>query len=155
MGLSNGVGTISGMICPLTTELLTKGEQKDGWAIVFLIASLVHFAGVTFYALFASGEKQPWAETPDEALSNWQPPTDLPAEIRGGDYGYMGGDVPQPRKRSATRQPSSEMPDTSHYTTGGQPAYSTQQQPYGYGYNHTIADNQINDVQADPYHHGY
>ncbi|KAF7258297.1 hypothetical protein EG68_04536 [Paragonimus skrjabini miyazakii] len=155
MGLSNGVGTISGMICPLTTELLTKGEQKDGWATVFLIASLVHFAGVTFYALFASGEKQPWAETPDEALSNWQPPTDLPAEIRGGEYGYMGGDVPQPRKRSATGQPSSGLSDPSHHTTGGQRAYSTQQQPYGNDYSQTMADNQINDVQADPYHHGY
>ncbi|KAA3681929.1 MFS transporter, ACS family, solute carrier family 17, member 6/7/8 [Paragonimus westermani] len=155
MGLSNGVGTISGMICPLTTELLTKGEQKDGWAIVFLIASLVHFAGVTFYALFASGEKQPWAETPDEALSNWQPPTDLPAEVRAADYGYMGGDIPQPRKRSATGQPLSEMPDPSYHTTGRQPTYSTQQQPYGYGYNQTVADCQTNGVQDDPYHHGY
>ncbi|KAF8564380.1 hypothetical protein P879_06671 [Paragonimus westermani] len=154
MGLSNGVGTISGMICPLTTELLTKGEQKDGWAIVFLIASLVHFAGVTFYALFASGEKQPWAETPDEALSNWQPPTDLPPEVRAADYGYMGGDVAQPRKRSATGQPSSEMKDPSYQTTGRQPTYSTQQ-PYGYGYNQTVADSQTNGVQDDPYHHGY
>jgi hypothetical protein len=25
---------------------------------------LIHFAGVIFYGMFASGEKQPWAEPP-------------------------------------------------------------------------------------------
>jgi MFS transporter, ACS family, solute carrier family 17 (sodium-dependent inorganic phosphate cotransporter), member 6/7/8 len=29
---------------------------------VFVIASLIHFFGVIFYGLFASGEQQPWAE---------------------------------------------------------------------------------------------
>lgn len=29
---------------------------------MFLIASLVHYGGVVFYGLFASGEKQPWAD---------------------------------------------------------------------------------------------
>jgi len=38
--------------------LKTRGE----WAHVFLIASLIHFGGVIFYGMFASGEKQPWAE---------------------------------------------------------------------------------------------
>jgi len=34
---------------------------------VFLIASLVHFLGVIFYGIFASGEKQSWADpTPEE-----------------------------------------------------------------------------------------
>ena len=37
--------------------------QKE-WENVFLIASLVHFGGVTFYAIFASGEKQDWADPP-------------------------------------------------------------------------------------------
>ena len=32
---------------------------------MFLIASLVHYGGVIFYGVFASGEKQPWAE-PEE-----------------------------------------------------------------------------------------
>ena len=27
---------------------------------------MIHFAGVIFYALFASGEMQPWAEPPAE-----------------------------------------------------------------------------------------
>lgn len=33
---------------------------------MFLIASFIHFGGVIFYAIFASGEKQPWADPPDD-----------------------------------------------------------------------------------------
>lgn len=33
---------------------------------MFLIASLIHFGGVIFYGLFASGEKQPWADPKEE-----------------------------------------------------------------------------------------
>ncbi|TPP57762.1 Vesicular glutamate transporter 3 [Fasciola gigantica] len=92
MGLSNGVGTISGMVCPLTTELLTRGEvifftypryvetfqRKEGWATVFLIASLVHFTGVIFYGIFCL-----WRENNLGLLlrkrpcATGQPPTDL------------------------------------------------------------------------------
>ena len=67
MGISNGVGTLSGMICPIVTEQITKNHaSKDildyEWSHVFLIASSIHFMGVIFYAIFASGELQPWAE---------------------------------------------------------------------------------------------
>lgn len=52
------------------------------WETVYLIASVIHFLGVTFYAIFASGEKQSWAEPPDDeddqgdvaALDNKAPP---------------------------------------------------------------------------------
>ncbi|CAG0919043.1 unnamed protein product, partial [Notodromas monacha] len=64
MGLSNGFGTLSGMICPKVVESLTENESSDDWRKVFIIASCVHFFGVTFYAIFASGELQPWAEPP-------------------------------------------------------------------------------------------
>lgn len=33
---------------------------------MFLIASCIHFGGVLFYGIFASGEKQPWADPKDE-----------------------------------------------------------------------------------------
>ena len=39
--------------------------------MVFLIASLIHFMGVIFYAIFASGEKQPWADPPEQ--EQWKP----------------------------------------------------------------------------------
>ncbi|KAJ8381273.1 hypothetical protein SKAU_G00020510 [Synaphobranchus kaupii] len=62
MGISNGVGTLSGMVCPLIVGALTKHKTRLEWQNVFLIASMVHYTGVIFYAIFASGEKQDWAD---------------------------------------------------------------------------------------------
>ncbi|XP_064809006.1 vesicular glutamate transporter 1-like [Oncorhynchus masou masou] len=62
MGISNGVGTLSGMVCPLIVGAMTKHKTREEWQYVFLIAALVHYGGVIFYGLFASGEKQWWAE---------------------------------------------------------------------------------------------
>ena len=59
--------TPAGMICPITTEQITKNPTGDHddlmveWQHVFLIASSIHFFGVIFYAIFASGELQDWA----------------------------------------------------------------------------------------------
>ncbi|XP_071809541.1 vesicular glutamate transporter 1-like isoform X2 [Asterias amurensis] len=61
MGISNAVGTLAGMICPEVTSSLTVNKSADDWEKVFLIAACVHFTGVLFYGIFASGEKQPWA----------------------------------------------------------------------------------------------
>jgi ACS family sodium-dependent inorganic phosphate cotransporter-like MFS transporter 6/7/8 len=33
---------------------------------VFVIASVIHFIGVIFYGIFASGEKQPWADPKED-----------------------------------------------------------------------------------------
>lgn len=41
-------------------------QPPECWKIVFKIAATVHLIGCTFYAIFASGELQPWAEQPDE-----------------------------------------------------------------------------------------
>ncbi|TSM52273.1 Vesicular glutamate transporter 2.2 [Bagarius yarrelli] len=65
MGISNGVGTLSGMVCPLIVGAMTKNKTREEWQNVFLIASLVHYGGVVFYGIFASGEQQPWAD-PEE-----------------------------------------------------------------------------------------
>ncbi|MBN3300923.1 VGL2A protein, partial [Amia calva] len=62
MGISNGVGTLSGMVCPLIVGAMTKHKSREEWQYVFLIAAMVHYGGVIFYGLFASGEKQPWAD---------------------------------------------------------------------------------------------
>nr|XP_039265838.1 vesicular glutamate transporter 2-like isoform X1 [Styela clava] len=66
MGISNGAGTLSGMICPLVVSAVTKNKSIDEWKIIFIIASCIHFSGVIFYAIFASGERQPWADPPSE-----------------------------------------------------------------------------------------
>ncbi|CAG0893296.1 unnamed protein product [Darwinula stevensoni] len=83
MGMSNGIGTLSGIICPVLVEHLTSHKKKEEWVSVFLIASSVHFVGVTFYGIFASGELQPWAEpyeTPPEGLKPPKPA--MPPVIR-------------------------------------------------------------------------
>ncbi|XP_076809015.1 vesicular glutamate transporter 1-like isoform X1 [Clavelina lepadiformis] len=68
MGLSNGAGTLSGMICPLLVSFITKGGTEEEWKVVFVVASCIHFSGVIFYAFFASGERQPWADPPSEEI---------------------------------------------------------------------------------------
>ncbi len=86
MGISNGVGTLSGLLCPIVVEKLTKKkvyindeefivkeknydynafvfqQEISEWEQVFVLAAMIHFGGVAFYAVFASGELQPWAE---------------------------------------------------------------------------------------------
>ncbi|RWS19831.1 vesicular glutamate transporter 1-like protein [Leptotrombidium deliense] len=72
MGISNGFGTLAGMLCPIVTQAMTAKGEATEWEKVFTLAGLIHFGGVIFYALFASGELQPWSEpTPD--------PNQLPA----------------------------------------------------------------------------
>ncbi|CAK5109925.1 unnamed protein product [Meloidogyne enterolobii] len=67
MGFSNGIGTLAGLICPFVVESLTaKGSNPNGWTTVFLLASMIHFTGITFYGVYASGELQDWAEPKEE-----------------------------------------------------------------------------------------
>merc|ERR1719412_3591357 len=93
MGISNGVGTLSGMICPIVTEQITKDHRSKNmleyeWSHVFLIASSIHFFGVIFYAIFASGELQPWAEeVKDEKIEMTSPTRNAPPSY-GVEAGY-------------------------------------------------------------------
>ncbi|XP_041858452.1 solute carrier family 17 member 7a isoform X2 [Melanotaenia boesemani] len=97
MGISNGVGTLSGMVCPLIVGAMTKHKTREEWQYVFLIASVVHYGGVIFYGLFASGEKQPWADIEDtsEEKCGIIDEDELANETEemyrgGGQYGAMG-----------------------------------------------------------------
>jgi ACS family sodium-dependent inorganic phosphate cotransporter-like MFS transporter 6/7/8 len=59
---------------------------------VFLIASIIHFCGIVFYGIFASGEKQPWAdpkedEYPQQTLKP-DPNLDNGYGDLGNEYGY-------------------------------------------------------------------
>ncbi|KAJ8333897.1 hypothetical protein SKAU_G00412160 [Synaphobranchus kaupii] len=95
MGISNGVGTLSGMVCPLIVGAMTKNKTREEWQYVFLIAALVHYGGVIFYGIFASGEKQPWAdpELTSEEKCGFIDEDELAEET--GDitqsYGALGG----------------------------------------------------------------
>ena len=48
-------------------------SPKECWSIVFTIAATVHLIGITFYAIFCSGELQPWAEPTLEEQASWDP----------------------------------------------------------------------------------
>lgn len=143
---------------------------------MFLIASLVHFTGVIFYGIFASGEKQPWASAPEEAMSNWQPPTDLPPEMTHTDYGYFEGDNPSQTQSkrlpgSVTTKATAPTPQAYDqygatpsngygYNQGGEePGVqgSTVSRTYGqtFGYNQGSNGTGLGSSASDPYHQGY
>uniref|UniRef100_A0A8C3MN96 Vesicular glutamate transporter 1 n=1 Tax=Geospiza parvula TaxID=87175 RepID=A0A8C3MN96_GEOPR len=100
MGLSNGVGTLSGMVCPLIVGALTRHKTREEWQWVFLIAALVHYGGVAFYGVFASGEPQPWAEPPREEAEPLAPggvaSDEEEEEEEEGEEGGVGGGAAGP-----------------------------------------------------------
>ncbi|KAK2581885.1 hypothetical protein KPH14_002346 [Odynerus spinipes] len=77
MGMSNGIGTIAGLLVPFFVDNITKNKDAESWRNVFIIAAGVHFFGVTFYAIFCSGELQPWADPTAEEQKSWNPMDDL------------------------------------------------------------------------------
>lgn len=74
---------------------LSSFQTREEWQYVFLIASMVHYGGVIFYGIFASGEKQPWAdpEQTSEEKCGFIDEDELAEET--GDitqsYGALGG----------------------------------------------------------------
>lgn len=67
MGISNGFGTLAGMLCPVVVQEVTSDKKNykklsHEWHEVFQMAGFIHIAGVVFYYFFASGDLQPWAE---------------------------------------------------------------------------------------------
>ncbi|KAJ1352113.1 putative vesicular glutamate transporter eat-4 [Parelaphostrongylus tenuis] len=91
MGFSNGIGTLAGLTCPIVTEKFTA-SGAHGWEKVFLLASLIHFTGVTFYAIYASGELQDWAE-PKPGDEDWDT-TALNNNYNSAGYGTTKTETP-------------------------------------------------------------
>uniref|UniRef100_A0A183BYY3 MFS domain-containing protein n=1 Tax=Globodera pallida TaxID=36090 RepID=A0A183BYY3_GLOPA len=95
MGFSNGIGTLAGLTCPFVVESLTSKGNSNGWVTVFLLASLIHFTGITFYAVYASGELQEWAEPKpgeaEEAALQWD--AQKAAEARALEAAGKRGDT--------------------------------------------------------------
>ncbi|KRY29228.1 Sialin, partial [Trichinella spiralis] len=62
-GISNTLATIPGILGPNITGYLTRGAPSfESWRIVFFIAGAHYFVSVIFYAIFAQGTVQPWAQ---------------------------------------------------------------------------------------------
>ena len=79
------------MICPITTEQITKSHKDRDelireWQTIFCIASGIHFFGVIFYAIFASGEQQDWA-----VAAPTEEKMEMNSDFEGGSKGYGGG----------------------------------------------------------------
>ncbi|XP_035215847.1 vesicular glutamate transporter 1-like isoform X2 [Stegodyphus dumicola] len=133
MGMSNGFGTLAGMICPIVEENITTEGTPDEWQRVFLIASMIHFAGVIFYGVFASGEKQKWAEPPDEQNPeegpSWNPlehafTTTTIDKQPNGDVTTSFSEIKQPTYGSTTtaidtREELAQPPPRDTYLHGG------------------------------------
>ena len=145
MGISNGVGTFSGMICPITTEQITKDHStetilQDEWHHVFIIASSIHFVGVIFYAIFASGELQDWAvEAPaTEKMEMKSPGAGGPPKNYGVEQGYSEDYSTKPPAMTTAMMPettdygammeTAAAPTNGHQTNGAPSNPFTQQQ---------------------------
>ncbi|XP_059421133.1 vesicular glutamate transporter 3-like isoform X2 [Carassius carassius] len=133
MGISNGVGTLSGMVCPLIVGALTKHKTRLEWQHVFVIASMVHYTGVIFYAIFASGEKQDWADPEntsdekcgiigeDELADETEPKCDSALATKQKTYGTTESSASRKqgwkKKRGVTMQ-ADEDHGSNHYENG-------------------------------------
>ena len=42
--------------------MLSLLQTQEEWRVVFFIAASIYLFGLLFYAIFASGDKQPWAD---------------------------------------------------------------------------------------------
>ncbi|XP_034239075.1 vesicular glutamate transporter 1 [Thrips palmi] len=62
MGISNTVATLPGMISPHITGYIVQDKTPSQWRTVFMISSSIYLAGALIYGIFASGERQPWAD---------------------------------------------------------------------------------------------
>ncbi|XP_016320788.1 vesicular glutamate transporter 3 [Sinocyclocheilus anshuiensis] len=133
MGISNGVGTLSGMVCPLIVGALTIHKTRLEWQHVFVIASMVHYTGVIFYAIFASGEKQDWADPEntsdekcgiigeDELADETEPNCDSALASKQKTYGTTESSAGRKqgwkKKRGVTMQ-ADEDHGSNHYENG-------------------------------------
>lgn len=65
MGLSNTFATLPGIISPaLTGAVVTDQDNTSQWQIIFYLAAGIYALGAIVFGIFASGDRQQWAEIP-------------------------------------------------------------------------------------------
>ncbi|XP_012273084.1 vesicular glutamate transporter 2 [Orussus abietinus] len=62
MGIGNTVATLPGIVSPIITGYIVQNKSAAEWRIVFIIAGSIYLVGAVIYGVFASGERQPWAD---------------------------------------------------------------------------------------------
>ncbi|CAH0559924.1 unnamed protein product [Brassicogethes aeneus] len=78
MGMSNGIGTIAGCLCPFVVHKIVLDKTKEEWREVFIISAVIHYLGIVFYGIFASGDLQPWADSNAEEEKQWNQMNEAP-----------------------------------------------------------------------------
>ncbi|XP_001603704.2 vesicular glutamate transporter 1 [Nasonia vitripennis] len=139
MGMSNGIGTIAGLLVPIFVDNITRHKDPHSWRNVFIMAACVHFVGVTFYAIFCSGELQPWADPVDEKtswnpldeLSQTKPPVPPPPQVTQTQFIKQPslGEDPAQSYNYAQQAPYQEPPQYQPPVN----EYQQQQEPIGAG----------------------
>lgn len=120
-------------------SLFPLPQTRLEWQNVFVIASTVHYTGVVFYAIFASGEQQEWADPEstsedkrgiigeDELADDESEPScdsSLAAAARQKSYGAVTADQSGrkqgwKKKRGVTTQEDEEDEEgQNHYENG-------------------------------------
>ncbi|XP_076668137.1 major facilitator superfamily transporter 9 isoform X2 [Andrena cerasifolii] len=78
MGIGNTFATLPGVVSPILTGFIVQNKSPGEWRIVFIIAGAVYLLGAVIYGLYASGEKQSWAEeghkTDEESKKSYDNP---------------------------------------------------------------------------------
>ncbi|XP_008192852.2 vesicular glutamate transporter 1 isoform X1 [Tribolium castaneum] len=145
MGISNGIGTIAGCICPYVVHLVIDGNRtREQWRYVFIFSAMIHYAGIIFYGVFASGELQDWADPRVEEEKQWNQlneavPVKAPNQNNGllqrqlsGKNNYGSVDTPAPPRPQPPQQPSPAVPfvpSGNPFLSGSNPFRQEQVQP--------------------------
>ncbi|CAC5363679.1 SLC17A5 [Mytilus coruscus] len=61
IGITNTAATIPGIISPMVAGALTPNGDPEEWRSVFYVAAGFYITGMVIFAIFGSGEIQPWA----------------------------------------------------------------------------------------------
>lgn len=127
-------------------------QTIEEWQDVFIIAGLIHFCGVIFYGIFASGELQPWAEPPplpEESIQQQPPQLQQQQSVGWNPYDTSAWDKDPNQQNGSVggfanyNQPTygatSDVQQTSFYET--RPEY-VQQAPTDMYMHGSVADRQ-------------
>jgi ACS family sodium-dependent inorganic phosphate cotransporter-like MFS transporter 5 len=60
-GISNTIGTLSGIVAPYLVGILTKNKKQEEWSLVFIVTSCVYLVGAITFIILGTGETQKWA----------------------------------------------------------------------------------------------
>ncbi|XP_037934645.1 sialin-like [Teleopsis dalmanni] len=66
MGIGNTIATVPGIVSPMLTGYLVVDGTSDEWKAVFFISAGIYCIGCIIYWIWASGELQEWAMTPEQ-----------------------------------------------------------------------------------------